>query len=991
MTQRIVLSEQSKKYLPYAEEKLRELILLRKNGHLPFLQKPLFINGIYILLTSSDTLDRIVMWGGQGNVDHILFLSILKKLTTSYNYLTKKLTNASGVSLETINDIELSALFNGRLQVGEREAYEFGTSWQTKELDKSSLLTLLANIDNFEMSLFIDPALSVNIYARIKDSFGPYLTFPRTLLSFKTYIGSLLGLTGIPSSLSTSWNLYNPLNVYTLTPNSRALNPYWAWIPSFYVVFPADTSGDPVGFHYGKYKGVNEYGTLEFLPLSTAHVRFSGLVEQRFTSSETSLYAQGWAETVLNINGEGKNDLYFYFVKDLPLIGNETQTYLRTMGIPLLDVYVSMGADLKGFDKAFVLKDLDMIDPEIDMWSFSCWYNDNTTELVSNNAVGIVLSKGSIVRVYKYHDYYSLIFETTQYHSHAVSSNGQLLAVFEGVDIITRSTIIDLYGYKENIKKDVYISGGVTTLDVNETIGSLSALTADFIPLRENKFVPNVLPFDLNTSSFETPIDTEITDLSSMSFVNFKIRGDESPTIQKVMCTDGLNAFFSISVDDCFQSRFVLEDTTPENSLHLVGSWDAGGVNRARVRGSFIGSIGSTYFQGEGVAGPLGVATLADMGLYVYENGDVEAAHVLGDAIIGNCIVEKEDGGWEVDPSCADGCGGAYTLSASSTCGQTVTFDSPEVEISPLAINPKEIYEGFAEGNIYYVAGGGTSRTLSSTCDAISLTDTSSEAGITEYTITSIDLCSLTPESENTCYLIATDNCGSTQASLEGTVYGLDVLTLSGTEAPSVGSFYSASGGLEPYMYSISQGAIDSETGEVTDLTGACGMGIVTVTDSCNESVSIDVRMPTGKWIIVSINRFSDLSGLATGISGFTLPTCCVSNLLSGCITNAEDVCPSATVNTTTQTVGQYRYKVNNLDTPVESTVNPFTVGGQISYDNGVGCPAGYTQYWSRTARCVPLYPPQWVECKVEKTCSGTYRSYEVQPASITKYQWYCC
>lgn len=73
-------------------------------------------------------------------------------------------------------------------------------------------------------------------------------------------------------------------------------------------------------------------------------------------------------------------------------------------------------------------------------------------------------------------------------------------------------------------------------------------------------------------------------------------------------------------------------------------------------------------------------------------------------------------------------------------------------------------------------------------------------------------------------------------------------LSLTGTDAPSVGSQYSASGGKPPYTWGISCGAI-SDTGQVTSLSGCCGSGTVTVTDACGQSVSLEVRFPNGVWV----------------------------------------------------------------------------------------------------------------------------------------------
>lgn len=86
--------------------------------------------------------------------------------------------------------------------------------------------------------------------------------------------------------------------------------------------------------------------------------------------------------------------------------------------------------------------------------------------------------------------------------------------------------------------------------------------------------------------------------------------------------------------------------------------------------------------------------------------------------------------------------------------------------------------------------------------------------------------------------LVFCNTCGSDVAELQ----------IAGDEAPTVGSSYSASGGKTPYTWSISAGSINN-LGEITDLTGACGTGTVSVTDACGTTASMTVRFPTGQWV----------------------------------------------------------------------------------------------------------------------------------------------
>lgn len=82
-----------------------------------------------------------------------------------------------------------------------------------------------------------------------------------------------------------------------------------------------------------------------------------------------------------------------------------------------------------------------------------------------------------------------------------------------------------------------------------------------------------------------------------------------------------------------------------------------------------------------------------------------------------------------------------------------------------------------------------------------------------------------------------------------------DALTISGDEDVSVSDVYTASGGIAPYTYSFSGGSINSD-GQITAVSSCTGSGssamrTVMVTDSCGSSASLDVRLPSGEWVLV--------------------------------------------------------------------------------------------------------------------------------------------
>jgi hypothetical protein len=97
-------------------------------------------------------------------------------------------------------------------------------------------------------------------------------------------------------------------------------------------------------------------------------------------------------------------------------------------------------------------------------------------------------------------------------------------------------------------------------------------------------------------------------------------------------------------------------------------------------------------------------------------------------------------------------------------------------------------------------------------------------------------------------------------------------LIISGSEAVSVGTVYSIAEGYPPYTWAISSGEIDSETGEILDLSGSYGSGIVTVTDAYGNTASKEVQFPLGQWVLVDSTTTSAYG--ACGGCGDTAYTC---------------------------------------------------------------------------------------------------------------------
>ena len=120
----------------------------------------------------------------------------------------------------------------------------------------------------------------------------------------------------------------------------------------------------------------------------------------------------------------------------------------------------------------------------------------------------------------------------------------------------------------------------------------------------------------------------------------------------------------------------------------------------------------------------------------------------------------------------------------------------------------------------------------------------------------SISFTAPTDPKEKGKYILAFQGTlGSEQGAVVGQVLklcssdGAVSISISGPDAPSNGSQYTVTGGVEPYTWSITKGSI-TQTGVVT-VSGQCGTATVVITDICGNIQSKNVNMPGGVWITI--------------------------------------------------------------------------------------------------------------------------------------------
>jgi hypothetical protein len=231
---------------------------------------------------------------------------------------------------------------------------------------------------------------------------------------------------------------------------------------------------------------------------------------------------------------------------------------------------------------------------------------------------------------------------------------------------------------------------------------SVEALTGCVIPFRETGFEPLALGYDL-AGATPGPSPDDFTDfLPSLSTLAFPKTGQGPLTLKKVTCSNGVDAEYGVTVDDCFGSTVIIEDPDISSATKKkVGSWDEGGVIRGLVRGIFSGGASSASFEGIGSGE---VVTLPETFRIIEdESGVLTFDGYVGDLIIGDCII-LDGSEYKPDPACdVPSCEGFFEMTASSSCGQTASKETATTPPDVLTLTGPD----FAAVNDEYVVSGG--------------------------------------------------------------------------------------------------------------------------------------------------------------------------------------------------------------------------------------------------------------------------------------------
>jgi len=727
----IILTPESVKYKDLAKRELFVLEAQRVTAGQIAKRKVFQIEGVFALLYTSRMTKKIIMWGGRGPQ---IFLTNYTD-AWAYDYYSDAVSNAAFAEA-VATALPANPLYNGRNQVGDLIQSTYSQGWTSEIIGNPYLF--LGGINAYEMGVFHEGS---EIYGRVADTIGHIATVPDTFLpDFSKPYGSLFGLSAYKDL--PAWNLFRGLILYTLNPANQNLQDSWYWTPSFFAAESANAFGLIVGFYYGNFPN-QEYGTTG-TPLTSAAVSFKALLDTRVTSGA---YNYGWAEIVKEIDGVAVNDVHFYLQADPLAVPSNPNFASLLVTTTTSNPLITTGSLVRGFESSFSVS-VDSSDVEVDFWNFNRYINPDSIIPDQDTGVCAALISGQAAQFVRFTGFKNTVYETTTYHSHSTSRDGTILAVFESNDgnLIHRVRVFDLFGTREPTDGSEYTSGNFTELRASDVVASVEALTGCIIPYRADGFTPSVLEYDLATATPTVFSGSDYTDyLPSLSRLRFKKEASGSLEILKVVCTNGIDATYGQSTDDCFSSTVIIED--PESSTaeeKLIGEWNEGGTIKGKIRGAFTGGHPNMRFAGVGTGETITLPN--EFAISTDElTGIVTFGDYVGALTLGSCVEEDGVGGYKLEAGCSSDCG-SLTVSASSSCGQTASETITGTTPATLALS------GSTDpivGDVY-VASGGVAPYVYTSSDAINFVIDSSTGEVTSmtycanYTITVTDACGST-------------------------------------------------------------------------------------------------------------------------------------------------------------------------------------------------------------------------------------------------------
>ena len=988
---KILLAPGAAKYLGWAENKLAALETLRASSNLPSLSKALVIGGFTVLIKTDGAEGKIILSGG--DLTHLLFNSAPQ--TTAYNYFKDIFSTAAPVYPG-----KLSPAFHSWCQF-DSGYNQWAGRWKHGDIDEV-VGGYFGGVALYELACYIK---NNAVYGLTRGQFfqivGPETTLQDALCFTDTYSANL----ALMPEADIDWCQLENTVLYKTYFHSSAIHEGFIWYPSFF--YAEEENGmRMVGWFYGSadfaWAEGDGYTNLKVKNGICGRAELLGFIEAR--SPNLMKYGFGYCEMVTELNlqelvggsewvdVETELPILSFFISGIEtgatvtttrfvdstestpgsVVRVEVATPYSTLvtapietGIMEYFSWKSFGlesrAQMRGGtvpqgnpSRLFALYDPfeNGLGPTaLQMWAFDAWYQSDedslSLEIKTSDCLGIALVQGTTAIFYRYKGTLTEFYRTSSYHSHSISPGGQILAVFEGGDIIASVSVFDLFGekiapYVDNgsmaPSNGDYARGGYTVLRSGEDVSSYAATSAVIIPRRFDGFSPHI-PLGWPPRSITPKTGAYYP---AMGALRWQRDGNSGLLINKMVIADGTKGHVGQSIAECFDWEIVIDDPrTPPESDHEIIRWletpeewppSVKGLDLllGYVRGYFEGDHPNMRFMGEG-NGDIKRVKMPEHFLFTSALGE---PFWYADGAIGPLEVETLD-----YPPCSPGVYPRFR--ATDACGRVEQIDIEILEPDPMEAFQVDEITVFAVDLVISVSGG-----------TAPYTSVFSGGEIDSGTITAIDPCSRGEAATVTF----TDACGNT-ATYNGTMPDVGPVSVSvggynssdSTKPPliQVGTTASGSGG-PAGTYSLSGGGtIDSATGEVTDLGAGCGTGTITYTNECG-SASIQVAYPSGKWYLTTTTNYNLP---VQRIAGSCSSACCWP---SGCGATPTNYAIT-TIGTITKTVNTY-----NCCAP------------QDAYD--AGCTTG-TTYGAGDANC-------------DSFSSGSYPNSFLRKREI--YDWIC-
>lgn len=679
--ERINLSTASDSYFKYAEKKFRYLEAARIEAGLEVLKKTIPLGGSVLAHLVSTTLGgKIILLGGSAN---ILFSSgesvglfsweESSLAVVSDNIGTDWLTHGAPDTIYTSSGDTVKALdsYGTKESIINTEPIAYYKNKQISIWDNNNVLSTVYNeevVNLSRMDILGNRSLDFPIINN-----GPFVSFPMT-------------------GIGNNWNLFDTTHLFSYAPESGVAMDADYWVPSVFYAAAADRDYAP-GFHYGNYGryGWEEYGKNGNIQASrsTIDVLFGGYMSVKGKNIKN---ISGYCEFCVKL--DDTNEFIFslfsgtsfpnrtcgyeaYTHENAKMAGSLPQGFSRELGLDFS--YFFTGT----YDENTILK--------TDLWAFDSFSGEikasNTPE---PEAKGLVIVDGKQALGVRIKGGYNTLFETYNYHSHSVSHDGEILALFEGGEVITKVTVWNLFGPGVEL---------LSELDIGEnkfTVGEIIPFTIDDKP--DKSFLEDFVQKDITQTS--DPSDW----YSPYAYIYCSEKGLTSVSIEKLEITNGRFGFISRSVDLCGRgnlTEYHASTYTSQVSFKVDGYNYSGemqgvsgsvpkilfyaggnGVPFHVVFSSFTGTGDNILIDNPASGGgeiyeyprTLGAGANSDVGVtYSESTGILIASNTIGEVTFGGCATQKGNA-WYLDGECVnsafENCNDA-SITATTSCGQS--------------------------------------------------------------------------------------------------------------------------------------------------------------------------------------------------------------------------------------------------------------------------------------------------------------------------------